>query len=488
VTVTFEAPDAVRWIARTLESSGYDTWAVGGAVRDALAGRPSGDWDMTTRATPAQVRKLFRRTVPIRMDHGTVGVLAPDGTMYEVTTFRRDVETTGRHAVVAFAETLDEDLARRDFTINAIAWHPLTGRTHDPFGGASDLDQGLLRTVGRAEDRFAEDHLRVLRALRFAGVFRLAIEGETWRALTRAVPSTRLLSAERLREELDKVLALQTPPSRVLALYVASGAMAFLYPEIDRLVEVSRALGDPVFRRVPPDLEKRRADGRGWFAHGLRTVDALPPIRPELRWVAMLLGLGVPADAPTEDDAPAGALPAVLAPPAAAPGQDLRKRAALRSAALLIRLRSSNARVRDVSELVQWVSDPPDSGWSEVRLRRWVAAVGRGRVPALLRVWTSAVRADEAAGGPWTRADLLNCWSRARRILRSGAALALEELAFDGRELIRMGYAPGPHFGEVLSHLLDAVLEDPTRNDSEWLAGEAGRWLGSRDIHPRGNP
>jgi len=485
MTVAFQPPDAVRWIARTLEGAGYDTWAVGGAVRDALAGRPSGDWDITTRASPAQVRKLFRRTVPIRMDHGTVGVLARDGTMYEVTTYRRDVETTGRHAVVAFAQTLDEDLARRDFTINAIAWHPLSGRTHDPFGGAADLDQGLLRTVGRAEDRFAEDHLRVLRALRFAGVFRLAIEGETWRALTRAVPLTRHLSAERLREELDKVLSLPTPPSRVLGLYAASGVMAFLYPEIDRLVEVPRH------------------GGRAWFPHGLRTVDALPPHRPELRWVAMLLGVGVPADVPradaqpgvetrsieaTGDEAPASTVPSTLPPPPPAPGMDRQTWAALRSAALLTRLRSSNARVRDVSELVRWVSDPPDVGWSEERLRRWVSAVGRGKVPALFRVWTSAVRADEASGGPWTRVDLLECWSRVRRILRSGVALSLDEVTFDGRELIRMGYRPGPHFGEVLSYLLDAVLEDPSRNDPDWLVGAAGSWLAFRDIHPRGTP
>ena len=119
------APPAVRWVARTLEEAGHETWAVGGAVRDVLLGRPAGDWDLATHATPKEVRRLFKRTVPLGIEHGTVGVLARDGTMYEVTTFRRDVETDGRHAVVSFAETIQEDLARRDFTVNAIAWHPL---------------------------------------------------------------------------------------------------------------------------------------------------------------------------------------------------------------------------------------------------------------------------------------------------------------------------------------------------------------------------
>src|SRR5690606_27017200 len=172
-TVDLRPPGAVRWIARRLESAGFETWAVGGAVRDALRGEHPGDWDLATAARPGDVRRLFRRTVPIGIEHGTVGVLGKDGHLYEVTTFRRDVETFGRRARVAFADTLDEDLGRRDFTINAVAWHPLRGALHDPHGGVRDLREGVLRTVGDAAARFAEDRLRVLRALRFAGRFDL---------------------------------------------------------------------------------------------------------------------------------------------------------------------------------------------------------------------------------------------------------------------------------------------------------------------------
>ncbi|HEV2132552.1 MAG TPA: polynucleotide adenylyltransferase, partial [Longimicrobiaceae bacterium] len=147
-----EPPHEVRRIARRLEEAGHATWTVGGAVRDALAGIPPGDWDLTTAARPGEVQRLFRRTVPIGVEHGTVGVLGKDGHLYEVTTFRRDVETFGRRARVAFADTLEEDLERRDFTINAVAWHPLTREVRDPHGGVPALRAGLLRTVGEAEE------------------------------------------------------------------------------------------------------------------------------------------------------------------------------------------------------------------------------------------------------------------------------------------------------------------------------------------------
>ena len=129
------APPHVRWVARTLEDAGFETWAVGGAVRNTLLGVASGDWDLATRAPPPVVRQLFPKTVPVGIEHGTVGVLTREGTLLEVTTFRKDVLPLGRKAVVEFAQTLEEDLSRRDFTVNAIAWHPLREQFRDPFQG-----------------------------------------------------------------------------------------------------------------------------------------------------------------------------------------------------------------------------------------------------------------------------------------------------------------------------------------------------------------
>jgi len=452
--VDIQAPPAVGWIVRTLEEADFETWTVGGAVRDALSGRPSGDWDIATRARPETIRRIFRRTVPIRMDHGTVGVLARDGVMYEVTTFRRDVETTGRHAVVAFSDEIEEDLARRDFTINAVAWHPIRNEFHDPFGGTDDLERGLLRTVGRAEDRFSEDYLRVLRALRFAGLYGLRIAPATWTALVAAVSHMSILSPERIREELEKILTSPNSPSRALALYSASGVLRTIYPELDELVT------------------EPRPGGGGWFAHALRTLDHIPPHRSDLRWAALFLGVGEPEGTSEASGALDRGHP--------------EERALLRTAAILTRLRSSNARIREVSELAGALSSPPPAGCDDQALRRWIARVGRQQVPPFFRIQVSAMRADEASGGPWSRKDLLENWRCIRSILRSGVPLSMDEMEIGGRDLIRQGYAPGPHFGDVLDHLFDLVLGDPSLNRLEELQLRAERWMEERGIRPGG--
>src|SRR5688500_6565798 len=219
------APDAVRRIVERLQGAGHEAWGVGGAIRDGLLGHDDLDWDVATSATPAEVRKLFRRTVPVGIEHGTVGVLDDAGVMHEVTTFRRDVVTTGRHAVVEFGASLDEDLARRDFTINAIAYHPEREELRDPFGGQDDLRAGLLRTVGDARARFAEDYLRVLRALRFAGRFVLEIDPATWAAVEPSLAGLPQLSGERVREELWKVMTSTPRASAPLAPCESSGAL-----------------------------------------------------------------------------------------------------------------------------------------------------------------------------------------------------------------------------------------------------------------------
>ena len=161
-------PEEVIGIARRLEEAGHAAWCVGGALRDTLLGDPHSDFDLATSATPDQVQSLFPRTIAVGIKYGTVGVLDRHGTLHEVTTFRRDVSTDGRHAEVAYGVSLEEDLARRDFTINAIAYHPLRAEWRDPFEGAPDLARRRIRAVGDAASRFREDYLRILRAVRFA--------------------------------------------------------------------------------------------------------------------------------------------------------------------------------------------------------------------------------------------------------------------------------------------------------------------------------
>ncbi|HEU4564572.1 MAG TPA: CCA tRNA nucleotidyltransferase, partial [Gemmatimonadaceae bacterium] len=230
-------PEPVLKIARVLERAGFETWCVGGAVRDALLGSPHLDWDLATAAPPQTVRKLFRRTVPVGIEFGTVGVLDDAGTLHEVTTFRRDVRTDGRHAEVEFGASLDDDLARRDFTVNAIAYSPSRHEIRDPFGGRADLERGIIRAVGDPDERMREDRLRALRAIRFAARFGFRIEPATWAAIVRSAPHLGRLSAERVKQELEKTMEQVARPGDSLRLWKTGGALATLVPALAGLPE-----------------------------------------------------------------------------------------------------------------------------------------------------------------------------------------------------------------------------------------------------------
>jgi tRNA nucleotidyltransferase (CCA-adding enzyme) len=225
-------PEAVVRIAKRLEESGYETWCVGGAIRDNLLGRENHDFDLTTAAPPLEVRRLFKRTVPVGIEHGTVAVLDSDNRAHEVTTFRKDIKTDGRHAVVEFGVSLMDDLARRDFTINAIAYHPLRHEWRDPFSGAADLDARLIRSVGDANWRFQEDYLRILRALRFSARFEFRIHPRTLEAAKANAQGLAQLSAERVRDEWFKGIATATKVSKLVQLWMEVGAARIWLPEI----------------------------------------------------------------------------------------------------------------------------------------------------------------------------------------------------------------------------------------------------------------
>ena len=222
--MSLNPPPAVRKIVKRLEDAGFETWCVGGAVRDALLGHPHLDWDLATRATPQEVRKLFKSTVPVGIDFGTIGVLDENKIMHEVTTFRRDVQTDGRHAVVEFGASLDDDLARRDYTINAIAYSPSRDEIRDPYKGQQDLEGRLIRAVGDARERMREDRLRALRAIRFASRFGFDIERDTYDAIVESAPELTRLSAERVKQEIEKTMDQVKFPSKAFAMWRDTGA------------------------------------------------------------------------------------------------------------------------------------------------------------------------------------------------------------------------------------------------------------------------
>lgn len=427
-------PSEVRRIARHLESAGFETWAVGGAVRDALRGHAPGDWDLTTAARPIDVRRLFKRTVPIGIEHGTVGVLGKDGHLYEVTTFRRDVETFGRHARVDFADTLAEDLERRDFTINAVAWHPLTGELRDPHGGVQDLEAGVLRTVGEAAERFAEDRLRVLRALRFAGRFDLEVEPITWDHLVQSADKLGNLSPERIREELYKVLGGQARPSGTLRLYERSGVLKALYPEIQACVGWMDETG------------------RELWAVQLDAVDALPRGRTILRLAALLHAVGRPVvsgdpeELVEEVPAYASAGASIVWP-------------------LMRRLKASNADSNRVAHLVAQHAGLPGPEAPAPELRRWLRRVGRDFYRDVLRL----CRAVAAARGGGEVLDLCRSIRRIRKLAQGHPPLEVADLAIGGAELRAAGIPAGPLYGEILRDLLERVTDEPELNTPERL-------------------
>src|SRR5213593_101059 len=239
-------PSDVVKIAERLEDAGHETWCVGGAIRDNLLGLPNHDFDLTTSAPPAEVQKVFKRTVPVGIEHGTVAVLDAQGKAHEVTTFRKDIHTDGRHATVEFGLSLMDDLARRDFTINAIAYHPIRHEWRDPFKGEQDLDKKLVRSVGDPNWRFQEDYLRILRALRFSARFEFRIHPRTLEAAKANIQGLAQLSAERVRDEWFKGIQTAKKVSKLVALWVDTGAKRIWLPELGDATGVDRLPRDPV--------------------------------------------------------------------------------------------------------------------------------------------------------------------------------------------------------------------------------------------------
>ena len=420
-----DPPGTVRDIARTLEAAGFETWCVGGAVRDALLGEPHLDWDLATAATPPQVRRLFKRTVPVGIKYGTIGVLDPRGVMHEVTTFRRDVNTDGRHAEVEFGATLDEDLARRDFTVNAIAYSTSSGRVHDPFDGRADLQRGLIRAVGEAAERMREDRLRALRAIRFAARFGFEIEPATWRAIEGSVPHLGRLSMERVKQEIEKTMEQVARPSTAFRLWRSSGALAALVPALAGVSDLTLASVDALATPRGGGHPERRINRiTALFAEGSprdaeRAMKALHGSNTDGSWMREVLERWHKLEAPLR-----GALGG---------------------------------------------GTPP----SAEQVRRWVALTGRLRVGSVMRLAAARFAAERAAGRPAPEAKAVA--DLYRRMSRAAFRDPVEvgDLAVDGDDLRTAGIPAGPEMGKILHRLLEWVLEDPARNKRDALLARA---------------
>jgi tRNA nucleotidyltransferase (CCA-adding enzyme) len=429
---TVDPPEAVRELAATLERAGYEAWCVGGAVRDALLGHAHLDWDLATSARPNEVRKVFRRTVPVGIEFGTVGVFDREGRMHEVTTFRHDVRTDGRHAEVEFGASLDDDLARRDFTINAIAFSPSREELRDPYGGRDDLARGIVRAVGQARERMKEDRLRALRGLRFAGRFSFTIDDATWNAIRESAPHLGRLSRERVKQEIEKTIDQVPQASLTFRMWRDAGAFASLVPELAHVSDVALAAIDAICRpgaaaelATVSDRARGRADQRR-----------------QLRLALLFAEL-------TPDDAE----------------RTLRA------------LRFSNAQVASIAHLLRsWhtlgaamASALQSSIPPAAQIRRWAAVAGRPAFPLLIRLADARWAAERTNGGNAPLASTVRSFYAQGIRTAYRDPIAIADLAIDGDDLVAGGIAPGPALGQILTALRDAVLEDPSRNTRDTL-------------------
>jgi tRNA nucleotidyltransferase (CCA-adding enzyme) len=433
-------PPAVTALLERLWGHGQAAYVVGGSLRDVLLGREPADWDLATDARPDRLLAIFPGAV-YENRFGTVAVREA-GDVHEITTFRIDHDYADfrRPHRVEFGDRIEEDLARRDFTINALAWGaeaapPEARRVPalvDPFGGAADVEARLLRAVGDPGTRFEEDALRIVRAVRLAATLDLAIEPATLAAVRAKAALVSHLSGERIAAELEKLLATERP-STGLALVADTGILEVVSPDL------------AAQRGVP----QNKIPGEDLWAHTLRSVDAAPAARPIVRLAALLHDAGKPA---TIDDGPFRSHETV--------GAEIAER-------FLGRLRMPKLVIETVVHLVRNHMFTYDPTWGDAGIRRFIRRVGRETLDELF-----ALRAaDNIGSGLEPEAHgLAELRARVDAQLAASAVLERGQLAVRGDDLIaELGLPPGPTLGRLLDRLLERVIADPALNDRATL-------------------
>lgn len=435
-----EIPSKVEMVLHVLEKAGYEAYAVGGCVRDSLLGRVPDDWDITTSAKPEQVKALFHRTVDTGLQHGTVTVML-DREGFEVTTYRVDGEyEDGRHPKeVTFTASLAEDLKRRDFTINAMAYAPGQGLV-DMFGGMEDLEHKIIRCVGNPLERFTEDALRILRAVRFSAQLGFAIEENTKKGLSVLAPNLKNVSAERIQVELTKLLV-SPNPEYLRTAYEAGITREFL-PEFDACMQTAQ--------NTPHHC----------YTVGEHTLKCLENIRADrvLRLTMLLHDIGKPVVKKTDEN-----------------GRDHFKThgpaGEKMAGAILRRLKFDNDTIKKVCRLIKWHDLRPKA--EECQVRRAIHDIGEDLFPLYLEVQRADMLSQSLYRREEKEARLAAVESLYQRITERGDCVSLKTLAVTGSDLIAAGVKPGKKLGELLARLLDEVLLDPSKNEKAQLLEQA---------------
>lgn len=439
-----EIPEKARYIIKTIMEAGFEAYVVGGCVRDSVLGRKPEDWDITTSAKPQQVKALFPRTIDTGIQHGTVTVML-DKEGFEVTTYRIDgkYEDSRHPKEVTFTPNLVEDLKRRDFTINAMAYNEEAGLV-DIFGGMEDIGRKMIRCVGAAEERFSEDALRMMRAIRFSAQLGYTIEENTLKAISVLAPNLRQISAERIQVELTKLLVSGHPD--YLGTAYEAGVTRIILPEFDKAMETQQ--NHPHHK----------------YSVGEHTLCSLTyvPAQKALRLAMLFHDIGKPETISVDNKG------ITHFHGHAAVSEEMTKK-------ILRRLRFDNETVFMVSRLVRY-HDYGNSVEPDMRIvRRAVNKIGEDAFPLLFEV----KKADILAQSEYMREEKLTRLERwqqlYQKVLEKGQCVSLKTLAVTGSDLIAIGMRPGKEIGEMLRQLLELVLENPESNTKELLLEEASR-------------
>lgn len=432
-----QIPEKVNTVVNRLAEAGYEAYVVGGCVRDAILGREANDWDITTNAKPEQVKELFARTVDTGIQHGTVTVmLGKEG--FEVTTYRIDGEyTDSRHPrEVIFTPSLLEDLKRRDFTINAMAYNDKDGLV-DAFDGLGDLKRKQIRCVGNPEERFTEDALRILRAVRFSAQLDFEIEEKTKAAISKFAPSLKKISAERIQVEVVKLLTSAHP--EVWRTVYETGISSVILPEFDACMETVQ--NNP----------------HHCYTVGEHTLRALELVEDDkvLRLTMLLHDVGKARTRTTDEGGVDhfyghGEL-----------GEEMAN-------GILRRLKFDNDTRKRVKHLVK-VHDYRQIALNQRGVRRAVFKIGEEYFADYLKVRRADILAQNPAMQQEKLAALEQVEALYLKILEEKNCLSLKDLAVTGRDLIEAGVEPGPQLGEILNRLLELVIENPEYNTKEYL-------------------
>ncbi len=427
-------PKPVQFCMDRLESAGYATYAVGGCIRDALLGLTPHDYDLCTAADPETICQIFADfpLVTAGRKHGTIGVVL-EGSVYEITTFRTEGDyTDSRHpGWVAFVTRIEQDLARRDFTVNAMAYSPTRGFA-DPFGGRNDLENHILRAVGDPMQRFTEDALRILRGVRFAVKYHLQPEAQTFTAMQALTPRLEHISAERIFEELCKLLPLVTAQD----LCIFAPILAQILPELGETMGFAQHSMHHAY-----DV----------FTHTAHVTEAVAPALP-LRWAALLHDIGKPATF-TMDDAGQGHF------------YGHADKSAELSDTILRRLKAPNALREQVVQLVKlhMTTFPPE----EKSVRRWLGRLGQQTMDGLLQL-QQADMGSKGTGKPEENNHFSEIRRLMEKVLAEKACVSMKDLAINGHDLMALGYE-GPAIGRTLNALLEQVIDGTLPNEKEPL-------------------